>query len=198
LLFGTIAFDPLGQLYASARNFIRQLVDLDTSEFLLNASETADLYTNPQYALFERIVPGAAGCADEPELCVPRLPRKILQPSIVFGFLGALAGSIILIAARSASRPACATGDWRRAVTFFGLAGLLLISNAFICGVLSEPVGRYQVRIIWLFPICFCTFAVLDFLRRSGEDGREEAGGRATDRGMSTGETAAPGRFLVE
>jgi hypothetical protein len=164
-VIGTILFDPVGQLSASAVNFFHQLVNLDLSEYLPDADATAALYTNPEYALLGRIVPGASGCIRDPDLCVSRLPTNVLRVSIVLGFIATLVGALAL-AVRRTSGPVRAMDDRRRAVAFLALAGVLLLVNALVCGALSEPVGRYQVRMIWLFPIGFCTLCCLQLVKR--------------------------------
>jgi hypothetical protein len=107
-----------------------------------------------------RIIPDAQACLPHGR-CAPRLPSLAL--SIVDD--GALVAAILFAAWRLSRRDMCsawpadqrergsAEDDRRRMIRLVLLVGLVLVSNAVICGVLSGPFDRYQARLAWIAPL---------------------------------------------
>jgi len=166
-VFNTIMFDPSGVLEASVINFIKQLVNFDLSEIHPDVGKTATLYSDPKYKVLKRIVPGAEICDLNPLNCTPKLSKDFLYASIILGFSVSIIAGAVLAFRYIKHRAAHDIDDRRRAVEFFVLILLLLLVNAFICGAFSEPVGRYQLRMLWLFPFCFSVLWFAHLSKRS-------------------------------
>jgi hypothetical protein len=152
-VLAVVAWDPLGQAAASSGNLLRQLLLMGVPEFRY-----------PRWARegFERKIPSRH---------LDRLRRTPAGrgefPVDVLGWLGwasFLAGSMS-IAWRVFAR---GREIDRGLVRMVGLVVFALLSNAAICGALSQPSPRYQARVAWLVPLCALT---IEFWIRAGNAG---------------------------
>ncbi|MGC1305160.1 MAG: hypothetical protein WA840_22560, partial [Caulobacteraceae bacterium] len=160
LRFALAAFaaDPAGQVAASFRNAMGQLVRTDVGDsFADQRVFVIDGYW--RRTSLPRMMPDAAACLPR-RRCAPRIPPLAL--GIVDE--AAMAAAVLFCAWRltlADMRPAWRRGveeergdegeaDRRRIIRLALLAGLILLANAAVCGVLSGPFPRYQARLAWI------------------------------------------------
>lgn len=153
-VLNAVAFDPLGQVVASLKNWGEQLtlVYLD------------DPLKNPHYYLTNSywsttnlpwLINHAANCGRDHWGCSPRM--TVEGSEWLYGFL-AIAGVLVVgwRLARADIRKPLMRGelDWgderARLAALLALMIGAVVVNAFVCGALSGPFARYQARITWL------------------------------------------------
>jgi putative flippase GtrA len=149
-----VAFAPLDQAVASARNWVEQL-------FMIYLD---DPLKNPHYYLTNAywsttnlpwLIDHAANCGRDHWGCSPRL--SVDGSAWLYGSLAI--GGLVIVALRlfrsdlqpALARRKLAWGDERaRLVTLLALLIGAVLVNAFVCGALSGPFARYQARVTWL------------------------------------------------
>jgi hypothetical protein len=148
----TIYSDPLGVAAAASKNALKQLTRFGLPEFSTNYWRR---WAGSQYwstlAIFE-IVPRAANCVKNPNLCEP--------PSAIFLF-DAVTQSVFLFSSAflfwkifqyiSGRIPPTPFNRNATALSLFFI--IIALSNAVVCGVLSGANDRYQARLIWIIPV---------------------------------------------
>ncbi|MEM6942154.1 MAG: hypothetical protein AAF565_00180 [Pseudomonadota bacterium] len=165
-----LAHDPGGVILKAFENWGLQLVRFDTSDtWGLPAGH--DVFP-------ETPVPGEARA---PPARLDRLSDASLTRAyalslalsvIVLLAATVLVGRAVLARRRSAPRPAGAFSDARayRLAAFIAFLVLGLLANAAITGILSLPVPRYQLRVIWLVHLA-AALALIALLRARQRDG---------------------------
>jgi putative flippase GtrA len=152
----TLAYDPLGQIGASLKNWGLQLVRVRADEPLLDPS----VYLRNPYWSTTDLIPmiKAVGPCTTKGGCVPRFSIIGLEwVHTPFLFL-ALAVMIWRLARSDVRRAAFKERDlaWERPLARMLLCAavvvLAVIINAAVCGAFSIPAPRYQARVIWLIP----------------------------------------------
>jgi hypothetical protein len=149
-LLGTIRFDPAGMLIAASSNFLRQLTLYQIDE---SYADPDSMFQSSQYAIFREILPDAETCTARPHACAPRLNYKIIDAVVGLGLLAALA--LMAASARSVARRAPRLAGAALSVV------IILVINAAVCGVLSEPEYRYQDRVAWIVVLTAAWMAVV-------------------------------------
>jgi putative flippase GtrA len=152
----TFAYDPLGQTFASLKNWGLQLIRVRADEMLLDPS----VYLRNDYWKTTDLVPmiKAVGPCTVKGGCIPRFkPQGLEWVHTPFLFL-ALAMVIWRLARGDVRRAAFRDRDlaWERPLARMLLCAavvlLAVIVNAAVCGAFSIPVPRYQARVVWLIP----------------------------------------------
>ena len=155
----TLLADPVGEIGVSLRNAGEQLVEMGVGDsFADQRVFVVDGFW--RRTSLPRIIPDAQACLPHGR-CAPRLPSLALS----IDDDGALVAAILFAAWRLSRRDMCsawpadqrergsAEDDRRRMIRLVLLVGLVLVSNAVICGVLSGPFDRYQARLAWIAPL---------------------------------------------
>lgn len=154
LVLASIAYDPIGQAVASARNWLEQLVMVELDDPLKNPHY---YLTNAYWSTTNLpwLIEHAADCGRDHWGCAPRMTTD--GSAWLYGVL-CVAGVVIVIwrLCRADLKGAIAHRrlGWdderaRHVAMVTLLLGAVLI-NAFVCGALSGPFARYQARITWL------------------------------------------------
>jgi putative flippase GtrA len=153
-VFHAFLYDPLGQIVASTKNWLSELVMVSLDDPLKNPHYylTNDYWSTTNLPW---LINRAADCGRDHWECGPRLS--------ITGSLWLHSGLTILGIALIAWRLTRAdlrsiiankAFDWRDERTrFLAMVALLLaavVINAAVCGALSGPFARYQARITWL------------------------------------------------
>ena len=149
-----VAFDPLGQIAASAENWGDQLAMVYLDDPLKNPHYylTNDYWSTTNLPW---LIQHAANCGRDHWGCASRLTMdgSAWLHSILF------AASLILVLIRLCRpdmREAFKTRHWpwederTRLLTLLSLLLFVVLINGFVCGALSGPFARYQARITWL------------------------------------------------
>ncbi|MEI9964055.1 MAG: hypothetical protein WDM92_04500 [Caulobacteraceae bacterium] len=152
----TIAYDPWGQLYASARNWWRQLLRCWVDDPLRRPS----VFLRHNYwgrTNLVGLIRGVGDCGRSGALCEPKVTISGLAAVDEKVLLLALAGMVVALAQRKAlGRLLRRDAGWDDPAGRATLAAVLLcaavVLNAAVCGVVSGPFPRYQARIVWLLP----------------------------------------------
>ena len=149
-----VAYDPLGQMVASLRNWIEQMVSIYLDDPLKNPHY---FLTNSYWSTTNLpwLISHAADCGRDHWGCAPRL--SVDGSAWLYGVL-AIAGAVTVVwrLCRSDLQNAIARRklDWSderaRMVALLALLIAAVMINAFVCGALSGPFARYQARITWL------------------------------------------------
>ena len=144
-----LADNPLSVLATSAEAFVRLLTafDLENFNYSRMLKETA-----PQ-----KLPPAAEAQFLESRAFAGEMPVEFTVAATIASTLGALI--LLLVAGRRLLR-------WRDrplpgAMKFALLVLLGVLANALVCGAVSKPGARYQMRLIWLIPVAamITTFA---------------------------------------
>ncbi len=161
-----LAYDPLGEVVAAARNWGKQLVTVGYEEPLRDpAYYLSDEYwkTTTLRPLLLREKP----CDPEVGACILHLPAVLMSEIdagvalLALGWMGAVLGQEAVGSRRRPHlrpRPeASETGaDWRDSTLRTRATVILMVLavalNAAVCGVLSGPFARYEARVLWLIP----------------------------------------------
>ncbi len=150
-----IAYDPLGQIFASTRDWLEQL----------GMFWVEDPIRNPQVFLrdpywstttLRNLIPNARECRPWGPGCAP--PFYIETLGVWHGFILILClGWILWRLTRRDVREALRRPKWEKPVVRLVGATLVMIAavliNAAICGMLSGTFSRYQARVVWLVPL---------------------------------------------
>ena len=134
------ADDPASAVFASAESFVRQLSYFDLENF--NYSD-----------LLKSLAPGQLPAAAEAQFRASRafdgrIPVAFTVAATVAVTLASIATIGILWVRSVRSREGFLPMTLRYAL----LIVLGVLANALICGALSKPGARYQMRLIWLIP----------------------------------------------
>ncbi len=150
-----IAYDPLGQVLASTRDWLEQL----------GMFWVEDPIRNPQVFLrdpywgnttLRNLIPNARECRPWGPGCAPPFYMESL---------GVWHGLILILSlgwmgwrlTRRDVREALKRPNWERPIVRLVAATLVMIAavliNAAICGALSGTFTRYQARVVWLVPL---------------------------------------------
>lgn len=134
---GALVTFPLDNLALAARAFARQVVTLETGDSLYN-------YLTDSTEAISALVPSAAPAMAH--------ARQQADPGLDFTRVNgiqvpfALAGTALLLLA--------GLWSWRKgrreAAGLCAAVLAILLVNAAVCGILSNPVNRYQARVAWL------------------------------------------------
>lgn len=169
-VLAVIRHDPAAQAAASARNGLKQLLAFRISGDLGWARESWDQMR------FAELTPSATAGATGSLAYRGLFPFELIDLLQLAGASLALAGLLWRGARRdmidALKTPAGErSSDASARTAFLMLAGglaAILIANAFLCGALSGPQDRYQVRMLWLFPLlCVLTIARFGGVRGS-------------------------------
>jgi hypothetical protein len=144
-----LADDPLSVLAVSAQAFVRLLTAFDLENFNYSSmlKETA-----PQ-----KLPPAAEAQFLESRAFAGQMPVEFTVAATIASTLGALI--LLLVAGRKLLRSR--DGPLPGALKFALMVLLGVLANALVCGVISKPGARYQMRLIWLIPVAamLTTFA---------------------------------------
>ena len=161
-----LAYDPLGEVAAAARNWGRQLVTVGYDEPLRDpAYYLSDEYwkTTTLKPLLLRDKP----CDPEVGACILHVPAVLMSEIdagvalLALGWLATVLGNDALqrghLAHIRAQDEATETAaDWRQDATRTRATVVLMVLavalNAAVCGILSGPFARYEARVLWLVP----------------------------------------------
>lgn len=132
--------NPVALIGSSIGAFFRQLTDFKLESFN---------YSPGNIEYFEQKIPSPfLEQARQSKAYQRRMPVQIVETMTLVGVLLSVM-AIVWIVGRMVTRTKrlSATG----AFLLFMLAGAL--ANAVICGAISTPKGRYQMRLIWILPL---------------------------------------------
>ncbi len=132
-----LRYDPRGVLVAGVRNSAAQLVTFSLKDF----NYPGDFDTSFPPSIVERLRSAAAYRGTVPVAIFSFLNYLIVCVAIAYLLAR---GSIAYRQKDTADRNLWIAIGW-------AIAGIVL--NAVICGALSEPIPRYQARVIWLLPL---------------------------------------------
>ena len=153
-VLGAIAYDPVGQIAASLKNWGTQLTEFSLDEPL---KDPVYYLTDPYWRTTNQRpqVLHMGWCPPLDQGCKPRLSPAILAPwqiGVIALSLGFLGWRFSRRDALAAIRQRAGEDDMVRLACLAGLLVLAVIVNAAVCGALSGPFPRYQARLIWLIP----------------------------------------------
>ncbi len=137
---GTVVSEFPAVAQTALANFGAELAHYEIDETYHSVRE---FFTDPKYAAFQAIMPGGTLCASDPDRCAPKLNPGLIDVSLAAATLISL-GLIIAFRPR-AWNPA---NPRHKAMV---LAAIIILANAAVCGVLSTPTERYQLRVDWLY-----------------------------------------------
>lgn len=139
--FTVLAHDPVALIGVSLKSFAEQLVSFDLAGFNLTPEEAGQLHDKYPSAIAQSIQETLAA-----RQAMPLTPVIVLT---IAATVASLAAIVLAFAAGRRYKPPYAQpgGSWLLLVLFGAVA------NAFICGAMSGPHGRYQMRLIWLLPV---------------------------------------------
>ncbi len=146
-----VLYQPGQELVAALKNWGAQLSSFDLGESLKDPGYyLADPYWKTTH--LPRLIQGTGHCDPEQGNCAVRAPRNGLS-----GLFVLTAGLGLLAAAACVARHLLA-GRGRELKADLGVwaASLLILAvpiNAAVCGMLSGPFARYQMRMLWLIPL---------------------------------------------
>lgn len=154
-VLAVVRHDPAGQIAASLHNGLRQLLTYRISADLGWARQTWDEMR------FAELTPGAAAGATGSLAYRGLFPFDLIDLLQLVGVGLAIAGLAwrgargdMTVALR---RPAALRSPEEAARASFLILAMglvfILVANAVLCGALSGPQDRYQVRILWLLPL---------------------------------------------
>ena len=129
--------DPIGVIGVSAVATLQQLVSFEFSIFNYARKHVDQIH--------DRYPPDAASVISQSRAAHGEMPTTVtLWAVVVVSVL-----SLVLLLAF-----ALRDLNWRtERMQFAGFVVMALFANAAMCGALSGPHGRYQMRIIWLLPV---------------------------------------------
>jgi putative flippase GtrA len=149
-----VAFDPLGQVFASLRNWATQLVMVYLDDPLKNPHY---YLTNAYWSTTNLpwLINHAANCGRDHWGCSPRL--TVEGSGWLYGSLTVFSLIVVVLCLfrsdlkTALARRALAWDDERaRMVAMVALLVGAVVINALVCGALSGPFARYQARISWV------------------------------------------------
>jgi len=153
--FGTLAYDPVGVVVSILGNgftqFVRFGMGRDYSWGICGYLYGEDW----QEYVLRPLLPQVSGFGGDFAAC-RALP--LWRGLDVMGISGVALSAAIICgwAVRRRpwrNRPDAGGEDDRRLAIWIGALALALLANAFICGAISGPFGRYQARVVWLVPL---------------------------------------------
>jgi hypothetical protein len=155
IVAAAIGRDPLGQLAASLRNAATQLASFRVGPDMIMALVYTLRHGTRQGSVTAAITPNVEVCqANGGQRCYRVFRGRVLKLLHTWHY-AVVACSGFLLAYRLV--PALLFRERRRVLepeqAFALFAGLLVLANAVLCGVLSNPSHRYQARIVWLIPL---------------------------------------------
>lgn len=142
-----MAYDPVAFVMACLRAFGAQLVDFDMEGFNPTASEVAELEEKYPLSVAQAIRGTMAASS-----AFPLTPVTWLTIATTIAALAVLAFAWMR-SRRDQTPDSAMVWSWA-AIIILGL-----LANAAVCGALSGPHGRYQMRVIWLLPLVAVTVA---------------------------------------
>lgn len=137
-----IAFDPFGQLSASAQNFIEQLTAISLQEFAYTDAVLSYLQKNLHHAEYSKVV--EARSATE---LYGLLEVGAIYTIVVIVSLLVIIYLMCATVGKKRGRPVLEVGS-----NFVIIALCGVVANAGITGILSMPHDRYQARVVWIIP----------------------------------------------
>lgn len=137
----TLAFDPVGEIKAAAKNVFTQLGLIGRINFTY-VGDTAFYRAHVPSPYIEAMERTKTWSGD--------LPMTSL-PAVAF----IVASMIFILASATFRRSQISSG-----LSLFTVAVILgVLFNATVCGAMSGPHDRYQARVIWLIPLAALLFA---------------------------------------
>jgi hypothetical protein len=150
----SIMADIPGQMFASARNFVKLLRDFRVDAWGSQLTFTAETYRSDVGWLggteLTRLLPNIDKCNQRPnEPCGALHLSSLRIPHYVSAIL-AFAFLAWHFFAKSGKRLRPSQWAAREVFILICLGGI--VANALVCGVLAGPYDRFQLRVIWLVP----------------------------------------------
>jgi hypothetical protein len=145
-----LKYDPAGELWAMARNTVRQFLWIDYDGLNQRCFNEADCWASLPAAILTKLKATPSGRGLWPQPLMNALLYVVVGASLIL-----LAVAVPLIARRGGD-------EWPtlREWLLLTLAAMLVCS--FFGGAVSDPQYRYQGRLIWLVPffaaIAFCVW----------------------------------------
>jgi len=143
-----LRYDPLGEATAMARNTLKQIGMVSMSEFNLTNIDRNEFR--------QELPPRYLKAAEQTRSWNDTMPVAVMSAVVLIVLLGT-ASYIVRIIFLPSNHAMDDRGLEKLAVIVIG--GIIL--NAFVCGAMSDPYDRYQLRVIWLVPFV----AALMYLR---------------------------------
>ncbi|QTL01557.1 hypothetical protein J5J86_12010 [Aquabacter sp. L1I39] len=141
-VIGALLTFPLDNLALAARAFARQVLRVETGDSLFNYLTDS---TEAIAALVPSAVPAMEGAHQQAPMGLDFTRINEIQVPVTLASVAVLALVGIWL---------CFTwrrGDGRREAALLCVSVLaILLVNAAVCGILSNPVNRYQARVAWL------------------------------------------------
>ncbi|WP_228243479.1 hypothetical protein [Porphyrobacter sp. GA68] len=134
-----LAHDPIGLVGVSLHSFVQQLFHFDMSSFNYSQDHVQSIGVKYPAPVAATIRPTLAA-----NMAMPLLPTVMLTIATTLAALTMLAALFVQAERREGPR--------HLAWSWAALVLLAVLANAAICGALSGPHGRYQMRLIWLLP----------------------------------------------
>lgn len=131
---------PLWVFTTAAENGLRQLVDFQLAEF--NYGDVARQRFN------QAVPPTLLGQLTATRAFHDTMPVRITQ---IVVFLATLLSLVLLAVVLGWGRARIANLHALRGYCLAVIAGMA--ANAIVCGVISGPNGRYQMRVVWILPV---------------------------------------------
>ena len=130
-----LRYDPLGELSAIARNTLDQSERVSVFDFDLNSQD--------KNVLQQELPPRYLAAAQRTRARRDTMPLALMSAIILIVLLpsGAYLAWALLLRADD---------NHLKRLAVIVIVGILV--NAFVCGALSEPSDRYQLRVVWLIP----------------------------------------------
>lgn len=132
--------DPVGQIAASLRNARTQFGLIDLHDF--------NYPTNERTFLASRVPEPYLGALQTTRAWREAMPVRVMSVVVV---IVSLLSAVYLVGSSFASDRA-----FIRDRALFAFVTSIVVGtaiNAFVCGAMAAPNGRYQARVIWLFPL---------------------------------------------
>jgi hypothetical protein len=143
-----LRYDPLGEATAMARNTLKQIGMVSMSEFNLTNLDRNEFR--------QELPPRYLKAAEQTRSWNDTMPVALMSAVVLIVLLAA-ASYIVRIIFLPSNHAMDDRGLEKLAVIV--ISGIIL--NAFVCGAMSDPYDRYQLRVIWLVPFV----AALMYLR---------------------------------
>jgi hypothetical protein len=148
-----VALDyPLDVLRSAVANTLAQFALVSPGEAYMDPGNLFNDAVFQNASLFA-VAPFLRSCVEQLKSCVPKIPEGLVSAVTALTALlafGAIA--IHMVTAWRRDHPYAATRSpvHQRALIFAGLIVIGLVANAALCGAISGPYPRYQVRVAWL------------------------------------------------
>ena len=150
----SIMSDIPGQIFASAKNFVKLLLYFRVDGWGSDLTHTAETYRSDVgwYGGVEltRLLPNIHKCDQRPnEPCgdLPLSPLRVPHYASVVLAFAFLMWHLFTVFRKPQFPSQLAPYDVFSLICLGGV-----VANALVCGVLSGPYDRYQMRVIWLLP----------------------------------------------